>query len=134
MCVRGLVGRCPNCGSGGLFQRWIHMQQRCPRCGLWFERTEGHWIGAIGMNTVASFGLLAVGMATAFAITWPDPPAVPLAIGFVTFAVLFPLAFYPASKTLWTAIDLCMRPLTAGDFSAEGRHRAGSGAPVSPPG
>jgi hypothetical protein len=22
----------------------------CPRCGLRFERTEGHWLGYLGLN------------------------------------------------------------------------------------
>jgi hypothetical protein len=30
-------------------------------------------------------------------------------------AVVVPLVFFPSSKTLWTAIDLLMRPLEAGE-------------------
>lgn len=55
MLARGAVTHCPVCGSGGLFRRGVVMVERCPRCRLRFERVEGHWIGAIGMNTIISF-------------------------------------------------------------------------------
>lgn len=39
---RGLTKRCPACGQGRLFVHWFTMRQRCRRCGLEFERIEGH--------------------------------------------------------------------------------------------
>ena len=33
------------------------------------------------------------------------------AIAALTVAVVVPPAFHPVSRTLWTAIDLCLRPL-----------------------
>ena len=87
------------------------MVDRCPRCGLRFERVEGHWLGAIAINTVVTelaFGAVLIGSIMA---TWPDPPwGLILAAG-VTVNILVPLAFYPVSKTLWTAVDLVVRPM-----------------------
>jgi len=108
---RGLLRRCPRCGAGGLFHRWFTMVDRCPRCGLRFERIEGHWLGAIALNTVvteAVFGVVLVGMILA---TWPDPPWGLILGAGVTANIAVPLVFYPVSKTLWTAIDLVMRPM-----------------------
>ncbi len=51
---------CPACGQRGLFRRWFSMAEDCPRCGLHFERIEGHWIGAIGINTIVSFAVLGI--------------------------------------------------------------------------
>ena len=34
-------------------------------------------------------------------------------IGHVVLAVVVPVLFYPISRTLWTAIDIAMRPLEA---------------------
>lgn len=31
---RGLLGRCPRCGSGGLFRRYLQVADRCPTCAL----------------------------------------------------------------------------------------------------
>ncbi|MGB5760002.1 MAG: DUF983 domain-containing protein [Acidimicrobiales bacterium] len=113
MIRRGLVRRCPVCGAGGQFRWWVRMNEVCHRCGLNFERIEGHWIGAIGINTIVSFGILMLSMVVSFVATLPDLPVVPLMIGHTALAVLVPTFFYPISRTLWTAIDIAMRPLEA---------------------
>lgn len=109
---RGLVRRCPLCGASGLFRRWFFLQERCPRCNFPLEqRIEGHWLGSLGMNTIVSFGALLLTLVGGLVLTYPDIAAGPLMATTVTVAVVVPLAFYPFSKTLWSAIDLAMRPL-----------------------
>ncbi|MGF1597461.1 MAG: DUF983 domain-containing protein [Acidimicrobiales bacterium] len=108
---RGLARRCPACGTGGLFRRWVSMVDDCPRCGLHFERIEGHWIGAIGINTIASFGVLLLSLAVGVILTFPELPVATLIIVNVAVASSVPVVFYPFSRTLWTAVDLAMRPL-----------------------
>jgi uncharacterized protein (DUF983 family) len=115
MLRRGMTRRCPLCGSGGLFRRWFWIVDRCPRCGFRLERIEGHWLGALGMNTVVSFTAVLVGVVVAFLLTWPDGSTAAGVVGVVLVAVVVPLAFYPYSKTLWSAIDLAMRPLEPED-------------------
>ena len=107
---RALTKRCPVCGEGHLFRHWTTMIDRCPRCGLRFERVEGHWTGALGINTVVSFGSLLLVMLIIFWTTQPDVPAGLLAGSALVVAVVVPVAFFPLSKTLWLAIDLQMRP------------------------
>ncbi len=101
------------------------MNETCHRCGLTFERIEGHWIGAIGINTIVSFGILLLSLAVSFAVTIPDIPVVPLVIGHVILAVVAPIVFFPLSRTLWTAVDIAMRPLEADevDWAALSRRR-----------
>ena len=60
MLLRGCVKHCPVCGQGHLFVRYFRMIDRCPRCGLRFERLEGHWTGDLGINTIVSFGTLLI--------------------------------------------------------------------------
>jgi uncharacterized protein (DUF983 family) len=103
------------CGSGGLFRQWFTMVERCPRCGFRFERIEGHWLGALGMNSVVSFALVLVAVVVAFVVTYPDGSTTAAVTAVVLVAIGVPLAFYPVSKTLWTAIDLAMRPLEPDD-------------------
>ena len=112
---RGLARRCPVCGGGGLFRRWFTIVDNCPRCGLRLERIEGHWIGALGMNVVVSFGAVLLAVVAAFAATYPEGSATAAVAAIVAVAVVVPLAFYPVSKTLWCAIDLAMRPLEPDD-------------------
>jgi uncharacterized protein (DUF983 family) len=107
---RGLRRRCPLCGGRHVFQSFFLVKERCPRCNFPIFREEGHWIGAIGMNTVVTFGLLLVTMLVVFTLTWDDRNG---ALVFVTgFAVagITPLVFFGPSQTLWSAVYLLMRP------------------------
>lgn len=113
--MRGLARRCPLCGGGHLFRRWFTMVERCPRCCFPLERIEGHWIGALGVNTIVTFGAVMASVVVAFVVTYRDESAWPAVAAIVVTAVAVPLAFYPVSKTLWSAIDLAMRPLEPED-------------------
>jgi uncharacterized protein (DUF983 family) len=103
------------CAERHLFRRWFSMVDACPRCGLRFEREQGGFIGAIGMNTIVSFFAMLVVLVVSFAVTYPDPPLTPILLAVVAVAVVMPLAFFPVSKTLWVAVDLAMRPLEPGE-------------------
>jgi uncharacterized protein (DUF983 family) len=111
MIGRALRLRCPNCGNGPLFQRWIRMVPKCDRCGLVFDRGEqGYLVGAYLFNfAVAEMAWLAL-MVTWAAVTWPSPPWGALLWIGVSLMVLMPVLFYPFSKTLFLAIDLIVRP------------------------
>jgi hypothetical protein len=87
------------------------MLERCPRCGLRFQRIEGHWTGDLGINTIVSFAALFVTLVVGIVLTYPNIPGVALFAAAVGVAVLVPLVFYPFSKTIWVAVDLMMRPL-----------------------
>lgn len=95
------------------------MIERCPRCGLRFQRIEGHWSGDLGINTIVSFGALFVTLIGGFALTYPDVPGVALFATAVGVALLVPVVFFPFSKTIWLAIDLMMRPLEPGEVEQE---------------
>lgn len=113
--ARGLARRCPVCGQGQLFTRWFTLAERCPRCGFRFERIEGHWLGALGLNTIVSFSVLFVVVVSALVLSHPDYQPLPLVLAAAVPAIAVPLAFYPSSKTMWTAIDILMRPLEPGE-------------------
>ena len=91
------------------------MVERCPSCGYLFERAEGQFIGAVGMNTIITFGLLLVVLVVGFITTSPNTPAAELAIIGVAVSVIAPIVLSPFSKTTWTAIDLAMTPLEPGE-------------------
>ncbi len=113
--LRGIMRRCPVCGTGGLFEHWFSMRPSCPGCGLHFHREAGHWSGHIGINTIISFGsLLAVLLAFTIA-TWPELAVWPMLISAIAVGVLMPVVFFPFSKTLWLAIDLIINPLRPGE-------------------
>lgn len=109
------------CGSGHLFRRWFVIAERCPQCGFWFERVEGHWIGAIAINTIAAFGLMLLAIVVGVVTTYPDVPFLPVAIAAVAIALVVPIAFLPSSRTVWTAVDLWMRPAEPEEFATRRR-------------
>jgi uncharacterized protein (DUF983 family) len=113
--LRGLALRCPLCGGGRLFRRYFSIVDRCPRCGFRLERIEGHWIGALGINMIVTFLAVLVAVVAAFAATYQDESAWVAVGAIVATAVVVPIAFYPVSKTVWSAIDLAMRPLEPED-------------------
>ena len=76
------------------------MVERCPKCNLRFERIEGHWVGAVGMNTIFSFTLLFLGLAIFFFVTYPDIPMGGWVFVFAGGYGFVPLLFYPSSKNL----------------------------------
>lgn len=108
--LRGLARRCPRCGEGKLFSRWLKMVPGCPRCGLVFEREEGAFLGSLAINySVTGLALIAY-LVVVLAVTLPDPPIGWLTVGAVVIAVVVPLFFYPFAKTTWAAVDLLLHP------------------------
>lgn len=84
------------------------MAERCPRCGLAFERVNGFWLGAMAVNlgaTEAAFGAFVL---AAVLLTWPDVPWVGLTIAGVALNAVVPFVFYPFSKTIFLAFDLIL--------------------------
>lgn len=106
--VRGLVRRCPNCGAGGIFKSWFNLKSACPRCGLDFEREPGWWIGGMIVNIGASMFVLFAVAAAGMALYWPDFPVLALTLVCMATMAVFPIVFYPMSKTVWLGIDLIM--------------------------
>jgi uncharacterized protein (DUF983 family) len=104
--ARGLTRRCPRCGEKKVWRSWSQLVDDCPRCGWHFEREEGYWVSAIIVNTgvtMAVFGILFVGVLIA---TIPDVQWGPVLLVAAVTNVIFPILFFPSSKTVWVAIDL----------------------------
>ena len=109
--------RCPNCGKGPLLRHWFALRERCPVCGLRYERgDEGYQVGSLTISTVAFQLLFVVLFVAGVAITWPDVPWARLEYGGVALMVLGPLVFFPFARGIFLSIDLVMRPPTDEDF------------------
>jgi uncharacterized protein (DUF983 family) len=113
MLRRGFMKRCPRCGGGKLYRTWFRQKERCPTCGMAFEREEGFFVGAYLINfAIVEIALFIVLMALIFALS-QDPHASlkPPIIAGAILAVVLPLVTYPWSRTIWTAIVLAANPL-----------------------
>jgi hypothetical protein len=114
MLGRGLLKRCPICGTGKLFTRWFRMKERCPGCGYRFEREEGFFLGAYVINLAVAQGMVILLAVVPLILRLADDPnagILPFILGGLLGAVVAPMVFYPWSKTVWTAFDLMLRPL-----------------------
>ena len=106
--LRALARRCPQCGQKKLFRRWVTLPDRCPRCGLRFEREEGAFLGSLALNYGVTGVLFITMLVVWIALTLPDVPVVPVTAASIVLSVAFPLFFYPFAKLLWTATDLIL--------------------------
>src|SRR5262249_51439806 len=96
---RGLKLRCPVCGEGRLFRTYFAMYERCERCGVFFHREHGQWVGSLDINTfVVAFALM---IGVAFGPHWSVRTSI---IVWCSAAVVIPLITFRYSKGLWTAI------------------------------
>lgn len=98
-----------------MFSSFFLVKPRCPRCNFPIHREEGHWLGALGINTVVTFGSLLLTLLVVFAATWSNRRGAPVFIAGFTVAATVPIVFFGPSQTLWSAIDLLMRPLEPAD-------------------
>lgn len=57
---RATLGRCPNCGGGGVFTSYWGVGDTCPTCGVRFERESGAWLGAWVMAYTVAVVLLVI--------------------------------------------------------------------------
>lgn len=115
MFFRGLTGRCAICGALRVSPSWIRVAPRCKRCNFPIERNEGHFVGAVGMNTIVTFGSILVTALVGTALTAPDVPVGTLSIITVAVGLTVSFVFFPISKTLWSAVDLMMVDIEPGE-------------------
>lgn len=93
------------------------MRDSCPACGIRTERgDQGYIVGALMFNIIVAelvFAAIFVGVLVA---TYPDSPWEWLQYGGAGLMIVFPVFFYPFSKTLFLAFDLTFRPVGPDDF------------------
>src|SRR5215472_6132792 len=107
MLGRGALCRCPRCGSRGVFESWFHLRERCPGCGLRFEREEGFWLGGYVINFATGEAGIVVLLAVLIGLVVNGHhvnAAVFLAVG-LALAIFGPMATFPPSRTVWSAVD-----------------------------
>ncbi len=101
--MRCLGLRCPVCGRSSIVQAPFKIKDHCPGCGAHFKREEGFFVGAISVNVVTTeLVILAL-----YLISMPwigSHYELVIAILFAC-ALLFPVAFYHHSWSLWLSLD-----------------------------
>jgi len=111
--MRGILGAlCPRCRTGKIFRKsvWLFpgMYERCPACGLQFEREAGYFLGAMYIGYGLGVGTLAVLTALVWEVfKWPLLKSI--AGGVVLFLPLAPVLTWMA-RVLWIYMDQGIDP------------------------
>ena len=100
---RGALLRCPVCGRARVFQSPFRVRHHCPACLALFQREEGFVVGAIMINVVTTeAAVLAAAAVCLLAFSGRGSLMLPLLFA---VALVFPVAFYHHSWSLWLAAD-----------------------------
>jgi uncharacterized protein (DUF983 family) len=105
-CLRLL---CPACGRSSIVARPFQIKHHCPACRSLFKREEGFFVGAIVANVLTTefVVLLAYFAGISLASTHFDL----LLVILLAVAVVFPVAFYHHSWSVWLSADYLIESL-----------------------
>ena len=106
---RSLRLRCPACGQSSIVDRPFHIRHHCPACRSLFKREEGFFVGAILANVVITELVILAAWFIWLIIGGSQYEGV-LAALFV-LALVFPVAFYHHSWSLWLGFDYLVESL-----------------------
>src|SRR2546421_8671771 len=101
--LRCLRLRCPVCGLPSIVQRPFKIKHHCPSCDALFMREEGFFVGAILVNVVTTEIFILIIYLICLVLLGINYQLV-LTILFIS-ALLFPVAFYHHSWSIWLGFD-----------------------------
>ena len=90
------------------------MIEQCPRCHLRFDRLPGHILGSIAMNTILSFGVMAISLVWSLVEAQPNVDRTRLLLINIPVAITAPVLFLPFLNTTCSAVHRLRRPLADG--------------------
>jgi uncharacterized protein (DUF983 family) len=100
--LRCLRLRCPVCGDSLIIQSPFKIRHHCPSCGALYQREDGFFVGALTINVVTTeLIILLLYLACMFLL---DSFQLIIVILFIA-GLLFPVAFYHHSWSLWLSLD-----------------------------
>ena len=114
---RGWRKKCPQCGDGGLYARWMKVRERCPVCGLVYLPNQGDLWGALVFLDRALF-LIPFIVLVYFRLWHPNGIAFYVLSGGMLFLLIFTL---PQRNGVALAIDYLIRR-RSGDLSSPHRN------------
>jgi uncharacterized protein (DUF983 family) len=98
---RGLAHRCPNCGKGALFRRYLKVDPHCRACGHELDLYPAD--DGPAYLTVLLMGHLIIGPALFFPVVWQSPPqySLPILLGGL---LVITLTLLPRIKGGWVGL------------------------------
>ena len=98
--LRGLLGRCPNCGKGRMAKGLFDTHESCSNCGMRFRNAPGDFTGAsVIAYAIVSLSVLVVGMLAVLA----DVSLPLVMVGGAVLTVVIAVLTHQPIKGLWIA-------------------------------
>lgn len=117
MVWRGLKKKCPNCGEGPVFVRWLEVRDTCPKCGVKYLEDQGD---LMGMMILLDRVIFLVPLVTIFCFLFPHSS--PWVYIPVTLVALFLLIItLPNRNAANLALDFYIRQKRAEDQKVPGQ-------------
>ena len=102
--------RCSECGEGHVFRGMFQMNERCPVCGVKFERGPGYFTGAMYFSYALGIPIFAAGMILGKLLVVPTWPLYWIAlVVWLAFLPLTPVVFR-YSRVLFIHLDRFFDP------------------------
>ena len=100
---RSLRLRCPVCGESSIVSSPFRIRHHCPTCHSLFKREEGFFVGAILANIMTTELVILVVSGVWLMLIGSNYETV--LAGLFVVGLLFPVAFYHHSWSLWLGFD-----------------------------
>lgn len=118
--LRCLRLRCPVCGDSLIIQSPFKIRHHCPSCGALYQREDGFFVGALTINVVTTeLIILLLYLACIFLLNSYQLIIVVLFIA----GLLFPVAFYHHSWSIWLSLDYLVEGLPHYKRPARGKDK-----------
>jgi len=100
----GALGRCPGCRTQSMFRGFATLYERCPNCGIKYEREDGAWLGALALGYTA--GALAAVLLGLVELRWHPIRELGLhPLGtIIVVSLLVTVPAYRPAKGVWFAL------------------------------
>ena len=122
--LRVLRLRCPVCGEASIAERPFRVRHHCPACRALFKREEGFFVGAIVANVLTTELVVLAAYFAGLLLLGKNFDLL-LAVLFAV-AILFPVAFYHHSWSVWLSADYLIESLPK--YAEQPRARGGGHA------
>lgn len=95
--------RCPVCGQSSIARAPFQIRHHCPSCRALFKREDGFFVGAIAINVVTTEA--AILLVYVACLPFISSHFEMMLTGLLVMALLFPIAYYHHSWSVWLAFD-----------------------------
>ena len=99
---RGILNRCPRCGSGAILKSLFIRYENCPHCDMKYDRGDGFFSAAMAIN----YALISVFYLLPLLLIWLLgwlPGTATIVLCFLG-AITIPILSYRYSQALWLGL------------------------------